>query len=71
MIQLEQQQHGEFVCGGGGADTNYLYPARWGWIKNNNHLVITFFDGSSNGMNVRLDSPSISRAPFALLYTNN
>jgi len=37
MIQLEQQQHGEFVCGGwwGGwvADTNYLYPARWGWIN--------------------------------------
>ena len=26
-----------FVVGGwigGGADTNYLYPARWGWIKN-------------------------------------
>ena len=26
------------VCGWGGgggvADTNYLYPARWGWIKN-------------------------------------
>ena len=36
MIQLEQQQHGEFVVGGGGggvADTNYLYPARWGWIN--------------------------------------
>ena len=33
MIQLEQQQHGEFVCGGVVADTNYLYPARWGWIK--------------------------------------
>ena len=36
MIQLEQQQHGEFVGGGGGvvvADTNYLYPARWGWIN--------------------------------------
>jgi len=34
MIQLEQQQHGEFV---GGwvvvAYTNYLYPARWGWIN--------------------------------------
>ena len=31
MIQL-----GKFVGGGGGvvADTNYLYPARWGWIKN-------------------------------------
>ena len=31
MIQLEK-----FVCGGVGggwvADTNYLYPARWGWI---------------------------------------
>ena len=27
MIQL-----GKFV-GGGVADTNYLYPARWGWIK--------------------------------------
>ena len=40
MIQLEQQQHGEFVVGWVGwvgwvADTNYLYPARWGWIKNN------------------------------------
>ena len=34
MIQLEQQQHGEFV--GGVADFNYLYPARWGWIKNKN-----------------------------------
>ena len=33
MIQLEQQQHGEFVCGGVVADTNYLYPARWGWNK--------------------------------------
>ena len=34
MIQL-----GKFVGGGSGgvvADTNYLYPARWGWIKNNN-----------------------------------
>ena len=29
MIQL-----GKFVGGGGGvADTNYLYPARWGWIN--------------------------------------
>ena len=36
MIQLEQQQHGEFVVVGGVADTNYLYPARWGWIKNEN-----------------------------------
>ena len=34
MIQFEQQQHGEFV--GGVADFNYLYPARWGWIKNKN-----------------------------------
>ena len=34
MIQLEQQQHKEFVCGRVVADTNYLYPARWGWIKN-------------------------------------
>ena len=27
---------GKFVGGGvvdGGADTNYLYPARWGWIN--------------------------------------
>ena len=32
MIQLEQQQHEEFVVGGV-ADTNCLYPARWGWIK--------------------------------------
>ena len=33
MIQL-----GKFVGGGGGvvSDTNYLYPARWGWIKNAN-----------------------------------
>ena len=39
MIQLEQQQHGEFVGGGGGvAYTNYLYPARWGWIKNLFHF---------------------------------
>ena len=30
MIQLEK-----FVCCGGVvAYTNYLYPARWGWIKN-------------------------------------
>ena len=32
MIQL-----GKFMGGGGGgvvADTNYLYPARWGWINN-------------------------------------
>ena len=29
MIQL-----GKFVGGGGVvADTNYLYPARWGWIN--------------------------------------
>ena len=27
MIQLEQQQHGEFVGG-------WVYPDRWGWIKN-------------------------------------
>ena len=37
IIQLEQQQHEEFVYGGwwGGwvADTNYLYAARWGWIN--------------------------------------
>ena len=41
MIQLEQQQHGEFVVGGVGwvADTNYLYPAPWGWIKNNFFLL--------------------------------
>ena len=31
MIQLGRK----FVGGWGGvADTNYLYPARWGWIKN-------------------------------------
>ena len=31
MIQL-----GKFVGGGVGlvADTNFLYPAHWGWIKN-------------------------------------
>ena len=37
MIQLEQQQHGEFEgwwVGGVVAYTNYLYPARCGWIKN-------------------------------------
>ena len=34
MIQLEQQQHKEFVVGWV-ADTNYLYPARWGWININ------------------------------------
>ena len=28
MIQL-----GKFVGGGWVADTNYLYPACWGWIK--------------------------------------
>ena len=38
MIQFEQQQHGEFVVGWVGwggwvADTNYLYPARCGWIN--------------------------------------
>ena len=34
MIQLEQQQHGEFVGGWWVvAYTSYLYPARWGWIK--------------------------------------
>ena len=33
MIQLEK-----FV-GGGVADTNYLYPARWGWI-NINYLIL-------------------------------
>ena len=32
MIQLEQQQNEEFVVGWV-ADTNYLYPARWGWIN--------------------------------------
>ena len=31
MIQLEQQQHREFV--GGVADFNYLYPARWDGSK--------------------------------------
>ena len=41
MIQLEQQQHGEFVggvVGVGGwvvAYTNYLYPAHWDWINLN------------------------------------
>ena len=24
---------------GGVADTNYLYPARWGWINNNKNNV--------------------------------
>ena len=36
MFQLEQQQHGKFVVVGWWwwvADTNYLYPARWGWIN--------------------------------------
>ena len=35
MIQLEQQQHGEFVVGGGvcGRLTPTTYTARWGWIK--------------------------------------
>jgi len=40
MIQLEQQheqqQYKEFVVVGWWwwvADTNYLYPARWGWIN--------------------------------------
>ena len=37
MIQLEQQQHREFWVGWwggwGGSHTNYLYPARWGWIN--------------------------------------
>ena len=35
MIQL-----GKFVDGVGGwlADTNYLYPARWGWINKNIYL---------------------------------
>ena len=36
MIQLEQQQHGEFEggwVGGVVAYINYLYPARWGWIN--------------------------------------
>jgi len=28
MIQL-----GKFEGGGVVAETNYLYPARWGWIK--------------------------------------
>ena len=28
MIQLEKFEGGELV-----ADTNYLYPARWGWIN--------------------------------------
>ena len=28
MIQLGKFEGGELV-----ADTNYLYPARWGWIK--------------------------------------
>ena len=36
MIQL-----GKFV-GGGVADTNYLYPARWGWIKYNIYLNAPF-----------------------------
>ena len=40
MIQL-----GKFVGGGVGwvggwlADTNYLYPARWGWIKKPNWVL--------------------------------
>ena len=33
------------VCGWGGmggwvADTNYLYPARWGWIKNIKQIFV-------------------------------
>ena len=31
MIQLEKFVGGGGV--GGVADTNYLYPARWGWIN--------------------------------------
>ena len=37
MIQL-----GKFVGGGGVADTNYLYPARWGWINNISLQIILF-----------------------------
>ena len=45
MIQL-----GKFVGGWGVvADTNYLYPARWGWINkymtNAMRFVITFESG--------------------------
>ena len=42
MIQLEQQQHGEFVVGwvGSMGDSNYLYPARWGWINNFNYYSL-------------------------------
>ena len=41
MIQLEQQQHGEFVVVGWWvADTNYLYPAHCGWIKKMIKLLV-------------------------------
>ena len=36
MIQL-----GKFV-GGGVADNNYLYPARWGWINISLFLTLIF-----------------------------
>ena len=57
MIQLEQQQHGEFVCGrwwgGWVADTNYLYPDRWGWI--NIYLKKRFLVNQCPGLSWNID----------------
>ena len=56
MIQLEQQQHGEFVVVGGVADTNYLYPARWGWINYKNYTTISTNKGSI-GLRRKYEAP--------------
>ena len=40
-LLLEQQQHREFWVGWwGGSQTNYLYPARWGWINDIVDLIL-------------------------------
>ena len=33
----------ESLWWGGVADTNYLYPARWGWIKKKYNLLTNHF----------------------------
>ena len=59
MIQL-----GKFLCGGVGgwvggvADTNYLYPALWGWI-NIKLLLFYFWVYSLRGRGSKKDSTTV------------
>ena len=57
MIQLGKFVSGWVGWGGVVADTNYLYPARWGWI-NNIYLMVRKIRGQARVL-LKLNTKSI------------